>query len=80
MPPDYQFLGYDIVSRSMSHHFECSPLSCNLAASDFRVNTHCLVATLADTYTVFLRIGAEASAYEPGPYCLFAVHRKRRAV
>ncbi len=31
-PPDYEFLGYDIVSRSVTAYFEHSALSCNLAA------------------------------------------------
>jgi hypothetical protein len=31
-PPDYEFLGYDIVSRSVTAYFEHSALWCNLAA------------------------------------------------
>jgi hypothetical protein len=79
VPRDYEFLGYDIVSRSMSSYFECSPLSCNLAATIFPVNTHCLVAALSEAYAALIQIGGESAGYEPGPYYLFRVHRKRRA-
>lgn len=79
IPPEYEFLGYDVVTRSMSSFFECSPLSCNLAATTFRVNSHCLADKLEDAYVAFLGIGARAAGYEPGPYYLFLVYRRRRA-
>lgn len=79
VPSGYEFLGYDVVTRSMADFFECSPLSCNGGATTIPVNRHCLVATLEDAYTALLRIGDASEGYEPGPYYLFAVHRRRRA-
>ena len=78
VPADYEFLGYDIVSRSIATFFECSLLSCNLAAQEFGANRHCLITELAPAYEAFLKMGGSDAGYEPGPYFLFAVHRKRR--
>lgn len=78
VPSDFEFLGYDVVSRSMASFFECSPLSCNYGAGTFAVNRHCLAATLEGAYAALAGIGAEGAGYEPGPYYLFAVHRKRQ--
>lgn len=77
VPADYEFLGYDVVSRSIAAFFECSPLSCNLGANTFRVNRYCLVDTLEEAYATLSGIGAAGAGYEPGPYFLFAIHRKR---
>jgi len=75
---DYELLGYDMVSRSVASFFECSPLSCNMAAAQFAVNAHCLITNRHDAYAAFQRIGEPSSGYEPGPYYLFAVYRMRR--
>ncbi len=77
VPADYEFFGYDVVSRSMSSFFECSPLSCNFGARTFRVNRYCLVDTLEEAYATLSGIGAADGGYEPGPYSLLTVHRKR---
>jgi len=80
VPGDYEFLGYDIVSRSIATFYECSPLSCNAGASVFPVNEHCLLTRFDDAWRVFLAIGKNDDGYEPGPYYLFAVYRRRRAL
>lgn len=77
LPPDYQFLGYDIVTKSVADFFECSPLSCNSGASQYPVNEFCLIADREAAYRVLCEI-SEDGAYEPGPYYLFEVYRKRR--
>lgn len=79
VPADYEFLGYDIVSRSSSDFFECSPLSCNHAASVFVTNPHCLLDDEAYAYQVLLTMSQPDFGAEPGPYYLFKVYRKRRA-
>lgn len=77
-PPDYAFLGYDIVTKSSSHVFECSPLSCNGAASEFPTNASCLIDDEEQAHQAVLRMSQPDSGVEPGPYYLFKVYRKRR--
>ncbi len=72
----YEFLGYDPVCRSAGSHFECSPLSCNHGADDFAVNRYCLIPQLEDAYKTCIKISQ--GRYEPGPYYLLEVHRKRK--
>ncbi len=79
VPPGYEFLGYDIVTKSMSDFFECSPLSCNNAAENFPTNSFCLLETEAAAYEALLAMSKPGSRVEPGPYYLFKVYRKRRA-
>lgn len=76
VPPDYEFLGYDVVTKSLSDSFECSPLSCNHAAEHFPVNAFCLIDELPDAQRALVDLAANGR-YEPGPYHLVAVHRKR---
>lgn len=74
----YEFLGYDIVSRSCDSAFECSPLSCNGGYKEFRVNTHCLIDELEYAWGIASEIGGSAKekgGWEPGPYFLVAVYR-----
>ena len=71
----FDFLGYDPVSRSAGSFPECSPLSCNNAASDFKVNEYCLIQDLEPAYQAAIQISK--GNYEPGPYHLFEVYRKR---
>ncbi len=79
VPSSYEFLGYDIVSKSLSDFFECSPLSCNHGACDFLTNEHCLIDEESYAYQVLLQICGLGSKYEPGPYHLFRVYRKQGA-
>jgi hypothetical protein len=77
VPDTYEFLGYDIVTKSTADFFECSPLSCNSGAAEFDVNQFCLIATQDEAVRVLLAISRDGS-YEPGPYYLFEVYRRRR--
>jgi hypothetical protein len=79
VPADYEFLGYDIVTRSSGSFFECSPLSCNGAAQDFPTNVHCLIDNEQQAFQAFLEMSKPESGVEPGPYYLFKVYRKKRA-
>lgn len=77
--PDYEFLGYDCISRSTgSSFFECSALSCNAGYEEFPVNRYCLL----DDFDAAYQAAAEFSKdkYEPGPYYLFEVYRKKAKV
>lgn len=74
----FKFIGHDVVSRSVSPFFECSPLSCNYAAQEFAVNSWCLIENIADAVGACRKISA--GNYEPGPYYLFEVLRKGRDV
>jgi hypothetical protein len=71
----FEFLGHDPVSRSAGFFPECSPLSCNNAAEDFEVNEHCLIQDREPAYQATIAISK--GNYEPGPYYLFEVYRKR---
>jgi hypothetical protein len=70
-------IGYDVVSKSVSAFFECSPLSCNGMAAEAQVNAYCLVDTLdiacqlAETF--------EEQGCEPGPYYVIRVLRGESA-
>jgi hypothetical protein len=70
----FEFLGFDPVSRSSNSILECSPLSCNHAASEFKVNRNCLIEGLEEVYRACVEISM--GNYEPGPYYLFEVYRK----
>ena len=69
-------LGFDVVSRSVSDFFECSPLSCNGMAAEVPVNRDCLIDHLSqalETATQFSR-----TEPEPGPYYVIEVLRDSR--
>lgn len=79
---DFEFLGYDIVSRSAEIaevRFEHSPLSCNNGCEKIPVNKHCLINDLETAWTTAELISAESKngLWEPGPYCLVEVYRMR---
>jgi hypothetical protein len=78
-PPgsDFEPLGFDVVSKSITDFFGCSPRSCSGAAQTFRANAHCLFDALDDAI-------AAAQAFsqgngEPGPYYIARVSRRQRA-
>ena len=77
-PIKYKFLGYDIVTKSSSDFFECSPLSCNHAAVDFATNDFCLIDNEADANHALFEMSKKEAGYEPGHYYLFKVYRKNR--
>jgi hypothetical protein len=71
LAPGYEVVGYDAVSSSLGHGFECSPLSCNGAAKQFAVNSRCLFRSVDDAIAA-----AQAFAeghWEPGPLCVVEV-------
>lgn len=77
LPPDFQSLGFDVVSKSLSSGlgFECSPLSCNIMALEVTVNRHCLV----DGFEVARELASRFSVEEPepGPYYVIEILRCR---
>jgi hypothetical protein len=79
---DYDFLGYDPVSReAYTIQFGCSPLSCNQGFEQYRVNRFCLLDDLADSWRITAEIAEAAKktrSWEPGPYYLCEVYRKRK--
>ncbi len=75
MSPEFELLGYDMVSRSLGTTFECSPLSCNHLAETIPTNQYCLVN---DADTAFrLASMFEGQQPEPGPYFVVEVWRAR---
>jgi len=72
----FKLIGHDVVSRSSSPFFECSPLSCNYAAEEFAVNSWCLIENIEDAEGACRKISA--GNYEPGLYYLFEVLRNER--
>ena len=74
----FEFLGFDAVSRSLGTHFECSPLSCNGAASDHEVNKYCLVNDSDSAFRLAREFSEGGSGTEPGPYYVAEVFRERK--
>lgn len=75
---DFERLGFDAVSKSVTDFFEHSPLSCNGAAKTFRANSHCLFDALEDAVAAAEVFSKEEP--EPGPYYVARVFRRRRAL
>jgi hypothetical protein len=77
LPPSFERLGFDVVSRSCGTSFECSPLSCNHMAEHVLVTRHCL---LSDAETAF-QLAAEFArgGCEPGPCHVVLVWRVKRS-
>jgi hypothetical protein len=79
---DYEFLGYDPVSRETCvMEFGHSPLSCNRGFEQYRVNRFCLLDQLQESWRItaeIARAAKEIGSWEPGPYYLCEVYRKRR--
>jgi hypothetical protein len=74
---DFEPLGFDVVSKSVTDFFECSPLSCNGKAATFRANAHCLFEALEDAIAAAEVFSKEEP--EPGLYYVALVLRRRRA-
>ncbi len=90
----YTFIGFDVVSRSVSDFFECSPLSCNSGCEIFPVNRFCLIQDFKGALRCCQNISQEIAGvktvknaqglmeyhgkWEPGPYYLFQVFRKNK--
>jgi hypothetical protein len=73
LPLEFRSLGFDIVSKSVSDGFECSPLSCNSMALELAVNRHCLVDHLDAAIATATRFSVEEP--EPGPCYVVEVLR-----
>jgi hypothetical protein len=73
----FDFLGYDMVSRSTNSYFECSPLSCNGDCGRYKVNRYCLMDDLESAWQATLEIARDDRS-EPGPYYLMEVWRRRK--
>ena len=75
IPPSFERLGWDVVSRSVSPMFECSPLSCNEMATRIAVNEMCLLSSLEEAVAVARRF-AHDQLVEPGDYFVLEVWRE----
>ena len=73
LPENFTSLGFDIVNRTVSDSFECSPLSCNGLAAEIPVNQYCLVDSLDVAIDLAMRFSLEKP--EPGPYFVLEVFR-----
>ena len=72
---EFDLLGLDVVSRSVADNFECSAMSCNNGADEFPVNRFCLIDDPATAYEACAAVSE--GEYEPGPYYLLQVYRRR---
>ena len=64
--------GFDVVSFYAGSGPECSPLSCNGLAKEYKVNQHCLFDSLEETIAHLRKDDFKNS--EPGPYRIFSVY------
>lgn len=71
-PAKRQLEGYDVVTFTVHTSPECSPLSCNGAATAVLTNRHCLLSSL-DEAKALVEGGAFENT-EPGPFRIFAVY------
>jgi hypothetical protein len=76
LSPSFEFLGFDVVSRSLGSTFECSPLSCNHWAEKVPVNEHCLIDELKLAFEVAAAWALGGA--EPGPYFVLQVWRRKK--
>ncbi len=73
LPPSFVSLGFDVVNKTFSAFFECSPLSCNGMADEMGVNRFCLLETLDEAIAFAERCAREEP--EPGPFYVVEVLR-----
>jgi len=73
LPADFVSLGFDVVNKTVTPFFECSPLSCNGMASEVAVNRFCLLETLDEAISFAQRCAREEP--EPGPFYVIEVLR-----
>jgi len=72
-PPDFELLGWDVVSKAFSPIFECSPLSCNQMGTEVPVNSACLLSSCEEAVAFARRCAREQP--EPGDYYVVEVWR-----
>lgn len=73
IPKGAERLGYDAVGRDLGDFFDCSPLSCNRGAAEFRANRWCLLDTVDEAIHAATRFSSED--WEPGVYYVVEVWR-----
>ncbi len=76
MPHSFVRLGWDAVQGGNHHGFGCSPLSCNMQASQVgipAVNRYCLVGSEQEGNELARHFSVAEP--EPGPYCVVEVWR-----
>lgn len=71
-PHDKRLMGYDVATFSQQNTPECSPLSCNMLATELPVNQHCLFETFEEAKSA-LESGRFKNS-EPGPFRIVAVY------
>jgi len=72
VPKQKKLEGFDVVTFCGRTSPNCSPLSCNGLAEDFRTNEHCLFRSFKEAQDGLER--GEFLKSEPGPYRIFSVH------
>lgn len=75
-PDECDMLGFDVVCWEQGRDLGCSPLSCNLLARDFAVNSYCLVPDMERALQLVQAFTTEHC--EPGPYVAVRVARVPR--
>lgn len=78
LPPGFDSLGFDVVSRSVGTTFECSPLSCSDLAADWDANRFCLLPDLDTAFAAATQFSVEQP--EPGPYVVIEVLRNAEPI
>jgi hypothetical protein len=73
LPSGFSSLGFDVVNKTGSAFFECSPLSCNGMANEVPVNRYCLVERFVAAVAQADRFSRDEP--EPGPYFVLEVLR-----
>lgn len=74
---NFHLIGYDVVEKSSTHFFECSPLSCNNYAAQVQVNSFCLLDTIETARQLAVVFGDdEKVGVEPSPYYILEVWRR----
>jgi hypothetical protein len=76
MPPQKEFLGFDIVTYSMGTSHECSPLSCNWLCQEVQVNQYCLLDDFEKAIQITETL--KQNTAEPGPYRIIRVNKVNR--
>ena len=73
----FERIGFDLVGKSQSAMFDCSPLSCNGVAAEYEVNRWCLIDDFEQAVAAGRAFGQRDSGVEPAAYHLVEVLRRR---
>ncbi len=77
LPPGFRSLGFDVVDKTCSAFFECSPLSCNGMANEVDVNRYCLVENLVEAIALAERFSRDEPEPVPIMSWMFCGHLLR---